>query len=147
MSSQFERYHRTFVMSIFCFSGQKSKANTVGNICPLHRRQEHPPPLLKNSCRGHFLFANDAKCVQVNHVKFSPPVSGQLGWKETFSLLSSTVSPFLCQWEKLLGSMTDRQTVRHFRSCPCQWDRGAWLMVTIGAFMWDHKYFHGTKPA
>lgn len=117
----------------------------VGNICPLQCRQEHPPPPPKNSCRGHFLFANDAKCVQVSHVKFSLPLNGQLGWKkkkEVFSRLSSTVSIFLWPAKEALRPMTDRP----FRSCPCQWDRGAWLMVTIGAFIWDHKYFHGTKP-
>lgn len=76
----------------------------VGNICPLQCRQEQPPPPPKNSCRGHFLFANDAKCVQVNHVKFSLPLNGQLGWKERFSLISSTDSLFLYPLrEKLLG--------------------------------------------
>lgn len=55
----------------------------VGNICPLHCSQEQPPSLPKNSCRGHFLFANDAKCVQVNHVKFSSLLNGQLWQKAT----------------------------------------------------------------
>lgn len=61
----------------------------VGNICPLQRRQEHPPPPPKNSCRGHFLFANDAKCVQVSHVKFSLPLNGQLGWGKKRGFFSS----------------------------------------------------------
>lgn len=64
------------------------------------------------------------------------------GKKEVFSLLSFTVSVFLWPAREALRPMTDRP----FRSRPCQWDRGAWLMVTIGAFIWDHKYFHGTKP-
>lgn len=84
----------------------------VGNICPLQCRQEHPPPPPQNSCRGHFLFANDAKCVQVNHVKFSLPLNGQLGWKERVSLLSSTVFLYLLPAREALRPVT-RHTSDH----------------------------------
>lgn len=96
-------------MSIFVFQ-VKNQRQTWRVMLPPPPPSPPPP---KNSCRGHFLFANDTKCAQVDHVKFSLPLNGQLGWKGQIFLPAPPPSPFpsvLCQREKLLGH--DRQTLQ-----------------------------------
>lgn len=111
------------------------------NICPLPWKGADPLLHWKNSCRGHFLFANDAKCVQVNHGKFSLPLKGQLGWKDFLSSIAYRFSSVLFWWEMLSGHDW------HAPQITSPQVREARAGRTIGAFIWDHKCFHGTKPA
>lgn len=111
----------------------------VGNICPLHCGQEHPLPCQKTA-------AGDTSCLLMMLNVFKSTMSNFLPlWMDSWGGKEHFLPFFLYPLpvRKALRSVTDR----HFRSCPCQWDRGAQPMLTIGAFIWDHKYFHGTKPA